>query len=663
MKQIKRMRNKIQGLNRYRRAYYNRNQSLVSNEEYDAIFEELEEMEKETGIVYADSPTQNVGYYPEGKLEKVRHSIPLLSLDKSKEIRELAEFIKKNPVLLMLKLDGLTIKLTYEKGQLLEAATRGDGETGENILRNVPFIYGIPITIPYQKRLVLAGEAFISHDDFKRLQEVLRDENGETPKNGRNLAAGSVQSSDPQHCKGRCVKFIPFNVLEGLEEFWADSREMRLSELEGMGFLACPYIYLEPDKSNEDIVEHWVQHLRLVAEEKELPIDGMVAIYDSYRYSESLGRTERFYRNGLAFKFDDQSYETVLRDIAWTPSRFGELAPVAVFDTLEIDGCEVSRATLHNLTFIKELELVPGCRILVSKRNMIIPHVEGNLDRGHYKDTYPKLCPCCNSPTRVYARGTEKGKNIETLHCDNPECESRILRKFVHFAAKKAMNIEGLSEVLLKRFLSLGWLTCFQDIYSLHQYRSKMVRLEGFGEKSYEKLMKAIENSRNTDFAHYLTAMDIPMIGRTKSRELGRVFHNDLDAFEQAASSDYDFSELEDFGEILNQNIHAWFADEDNRNQWRKLQTEMKFREEKSMEERKENPFNGCVVVATGKLQNFTRDEINNKILELGGIPGSSVTRKTDYLICGEKAGSKLAKAQQMGIPVLTEQEFLEKIA
>lgn len=663
MDKIQEMRSKILELNRYRRAYYNRNQSLVSNAEYDAMFEELEKMERETGIVYADSPTQHVGYYPEGKLEKIRHPVPLLSLDKTKEIQELKKFAKKNMVLLMLKLDGLTIKLTYEKGRLLEAATRGDGETGENVLRNVPFIKGIPVTIPYQKRLVLSGEAFIRQDDFKRLQEVLRDENGEAPKNGRNLASGSVQSSNPKHCQGRCVRFMPFNVLEGLEEIREEGRGKCLSILEHMGFSVCPYIYLEPERSNEE-TELWVQHLKTAAERKNIPIDGIVAIYDSYRYSESLGRTERFYRNGLAFKFEDESYETVLREISWTPSRSGELAPVALFDTIEIDGCAVSRATLHNLTFIKELELMSGCRIQVSKRNMIIPHVEGNLDRGNYEDTYPKLCPCCKNPTRVYVRETEKGKKIETLHCDNPGCESQILRKFVHFAEKKAMDIEGLSEAILGRFLSLGWISCFQDLYYLRQYRKKIIHMEGFGEKSYEKLIKAIEDSRNTDFAHYLTAMDIPMIGRTKSRELSKIFHNNLDAFEEAASGDYDFSKLEDFGETLNRNIHTWFADEDNRNQWRDLQIEMIFHEEDiHMAERKDNPFSSCVIVATGKLQNFTRDGIHNKILELGGIPGNSVTRKTNYLICGEKAGSKLAKAKQMGIPILSEEEFLQKIS
>lgn len=664
MEKIQEMKRKICELNRYRRAYYNQNRSLVSDAEYDRLFDELERMEKETGVVYADSPTQNVGYYPEENLEKIRHSIPLLSLDKTKQVSELTAFAKKNAILLMLKLDGLTVKLTYENGLLTEASTRGDGEVGENILHNIPFIQDIPAVIPYKRRLVLSGEAFIRKDDFEYLRAVLKNENGESPKNGRNLASGSVKSGDPKNCEGRCVRFLPFNVLEGLETKWPDSREMRLSELADMGFASCPYVYLKPDSIKEETMEHWIAYLQETADRHRLPIDGMVAIYDSYQYSKSLGRTERFYRNGLAFKFGDDSYETVLRKIEWTPSRFGELAPVAVFDPLEIDGCDVSRATLHNLTFIKELELVPGCRIMVSKRNMIIPHIEGNLSRGRYKDTYPTECPCCGHPTRIYARNADKGRMVETIHCDNPDCDSQVLRKFVHFAAKKAMNIEGLSESYLKRFQEKGWLSSFQDIYYLYHHRQEIVSMEGFGEKSYERLIDAIDKSRDTDFAHYLTAMDIPMIGRTKSRVLNRVFDGDLDAFEAAALGNYDFSKLEDFGETLNNNIHTWFADEDNRNLWRDLQDEMIFhKEEMHMTERKDNPFAGCVVVATGKLVNFTRDGINSKISELGGIPGSSVTRKTNYLICGEKAGSKLKKAQELGIRILSEDEFLEMIA
>ena len=353
-----------------------------------------------------------------------------------------------------------------------------------------------------------------------------------------------------------------------------------------------------------------------------------------------------------------------MREIEWTPTRFGEIAPVGIFDTVEIDGCDVSRASLHNLTFIKNLELVPGCRILVSKRNMIIPHIEDNLDRGRYTDITPPVCPCCGSKTRTYSRKTSDGRTVETLHCDNPQCDSQITRRFVHFASKKAMNIEGLSEATLEKFLNLGYLHSFQDIYHLEEHREDIVALDGYGEKSFDRLWESINASRRTSFVRYLVSMDIPMIGRTKSRILDNVFSGELAAFEQAAVGDYDFTQLEDFGEILNHNIHSWFADEANLDLWKNLQNEFTFEQRK--EETimtKENKFTGCTIVATGKLEHFTRDGINDKILELGAKPGSSVTKKTDYLICGEKAGSKLAKAQSLGIPILTEAEFLEMIA
>ena len=379
-----------------------------------------------------------------------------------------------------------------------------------------------------------------------------------------------------------------------------------------------------------------------------LPIDGIVMIFDSLSYSKSCGKTGHHYKDGLAYKFEDDTYETFLREIEWTPTRFGEIAPVGIFDTVEIDGCDVSRASLHNLTFIKNLELVPGCRILVSKRNMIIPHIEDNLDRGRYTDITPPVCPCCGSKTRTYSRKTSDGRTVETLHCDNPQCDSQITRRFVHFASKKAMNIEGLSEATLEKFLNLGYLHSFQDIYHLEEHREDIVALDGYGEKSFDRLWESINASRRTSFVRYLVSMDIPMIGRTKSRILDTVFSGNLTAFEQAAVGDYDFTQLEDFGEILNHNIHSWFADEANLDLWKNLQNEFTFEQRK--EETimtKENKFTGCTIVATGKLEHFTRDGINDKILELGAKPGSSVTKKTDYLICGEKAGSKLAKAQE----------------
>ena len=659
----------VQALNEQRDAYYNRNSSTMTDKEYDSLFDRLAELEKESGIVFSNSPTQSVGYYPVSELKKVRHPRALLSLEKTKQIQELADFMENQDTLLMLKLDGLTVKLVYEEGRLLQASTRGDGDIGEDITHNIPAFENVPLSISYKERLVAVGEAFIYKDVFQQLKDTIRDGNGEPYKNARNLASGSVRNLNPEVCKGRHINFIPFNVLEGLDGGEGiDSREFKLMQLEALGFDICPYVWLEAGRYSEKELSEQIGKLMDVAGEKELPIDGLVLIYDSLSHSAKCGRTGHHYKDGLAYKFEDETYETSLQEIEWTPSKSGDLAPVAVFDPVEIDGADVSRASLHNLSFIKNLELVPGCRILVSKRNMIIPHIEDNLDRGFYYDTYPVQCPCCGSPTRIRKGRTNKGKVLQTLHCDNPECDSQVLKKYVHFVAKKAMDISGLSESTLRRFLECGWLTSFQDIYHLDRYRKEMIALEGYGEKSYEKLWTAINESRNTDFIHYLTAMDIPMVGRTKSRVLCEVFEGSLNRFEKAATGNYDFSKLEDFGDTLNRNIHTWFADEDNLSLWRNLQMEMNFRtvEIKSAEEElvsSKNPFQGCTIVATGKLMNFTRDGINSKIYELGGKPGSSVSRNTDYLICGEKAGSKLAKAQSLGITILSETEFLDMIA
>lgn len=662
---IEQMKSLVKTLNEHRHAYYNLNAPIITDAEYDRLFDELAELEKKTGITLANSPTQTVGYYPVSELGKVTHPVPLLSLDKTKEISKLIEFIGKLDVLLMLKLDGLTTKLIYENGILVQASTRGDGEIGEDITHNIPAFLNVPQSIPVKERLVVTGESFIKTNDFERLKETLRDSNGDSYKNGRNFASGSVRSLDPKNCMGRSIRFIPFNVIEGLDDVSSpDSREYKLNKLTELGFDFCPYISIKNPELTEDKLNQLFQTLIMAAQTQNLPIDGIVTVYDSLSYSKSCGRTGHHYRYGLAYKFEDNTYETVLREIEWTPTRFGEIAPVGIFDTVQIDGCDVSRASLHNLSFIKDMELTPGCRILVSKRNQIIPHIEDNLDRGAYRDVVPPLCPCCGSKTRINSRKASDGRLVETVHCDNPQCESQILRKFVHFTCRKAMNIEGLSESTLEKFLELGYIHSFQNIYHLDDYRNEIIALNGFGEKSYERLWDSINQSRNTTFVRYLIAMDIPMIGRTKSRVLDTIFHGNLDDFEAAAVGDYDFTQLEDFGDILNQNIHTWFADEGNLTLWKELQSEMTFEKRKDEEiMTKETVFKGCTIVATGKLTHFTRDEINNKILELGATPGSSVTKKTSYLICGEKAGSKLTKAQSLGIPVLTEVEFLEMIA
>lgn len=653
----------VSTLNQHRHAYYNMNAPTITDKEYDQLFDQLKDLEAETGIILSNSPTQTVGYYPVSSLKKVQHPVPLLSLDKTKQVSEIRSLLLRNFALLMLKLDGLTTKLIYEDGKLVQASTRGDGETGEDITHNIPAYQNVPLTIPYRKRLVITGESYIHINDFERLKGTLLDSNGKPYRNSRNLAAGSVRNLNPAKCAKRCVYFTAFNVLEGLDETPdGNSRQIRLSRLKSLGFDTCPYMTIEGPAPSEELVETCIDTLKAEAQKRQIPIDGIVVIFDDLEYSKSCGRTGHHYKDGLAYKFEDEQYETILRSIEWTPTRFGEIAPVGIFDTVEIDGCEVSRASLHNLTFIKNLELVPGNRILVSKRNMIIPHIEENLDRGHYTDIVPPLCPCCASETWINRRKTSDSRIIETVHCGNPACDSQILRRFEHFVSKKAMNIEGLSRATLERFLNLGYLQSFQDIYHLDRYREDIIKLEGFGEKSFDRLWDAVTRSRDTDFVHYLVAMDIPMIGRTKSRILNTVFHSNLEEFEAAATGDYDFTTLEDFGDILNHNIHTWFSDEDNLNLWRELQKEMNFKskEENTMTNAKENPFKNKKVVATGKLEHFTRNEINDKILSLGGNPGSSVTKKTDYLICGEKAGSKLKKAQELGVKILSEAEFLK---
>lgn len=652
-------------LNRYRDEYYNSNAPSVSDTVYDRLYDELAALEKETEIWMADSPIQTVGFQAVSALKKTDHPIPLLSLDKTKSVEELVSFAGEHQILLMLKLDGLTVKLTYEEGRLVEAATRGDGDTGEVVTHNVRGISGIPQCIPYPERLVVSGEAFIRPGDFEKLQEKLTDSNGERYKNGRNLAAGSVRLLDAAVCRERRVMFMPFAVLEGFPEMGSKSQKLR--KLPELGFQVCKFVISRRKLTCQEMADG-IAKLRQFAEASDVPIDGIVASYNDIAFSRSCGRTGHHYKDGMAFKFEDELHETKLLSIEWNPSRSGEISPVAVFEPVEIDGCEVSRASLHNLSFIEGMELMPGCRILVSKRNMIIPHVEENLDRGRFVmgQAVPERCPCCGEPARIHeSRSVENGKDKITkiLFCDNQNCETRRLRQFVHFVSQKAMNIEGLSEATLEKFIGKGWIHTYMDIYGLDRHRNEIVNMEGFGEKSWQRLWDAIQGSRNTTFERYLIAMDIPMVGNTASRTLARVFHSDLEEFEDAVHHQYDFTQLPDFGDTLHNNIHEWFYDEENLYVWEVLQ-QMLHIEKRTVENNtaavQENPFVGMTIVVTGKVEPYTRSGINEKIESLGAHAGSSVSKKTDYLVCGENAGSKLAKARELGITVLTPAQFFQ---
>ena len=652
-------------LNRYRHEYDNLAAPSVPDAVYDHLFDELQRLEKQTGIILSNSPTQTVGAAPVSSLKKVRHSIPLLSLDKTKQMEELLEMAGRSASLLMLKLDGLTVKICYENGRLVEASTRGDGETGEMVTHNIPAFYNVPVSIPHKGRLVVTGEGIIRQEDFERLKEETAD--GKETGNARNLAAGSIRLLDPAACRKRHIHFYAFNVIEGMEGFGkiADSRGKLLEAMRSLGFEVCPFLPLTTEVSMEEL-EKGICGLRDTADVRGLPIDGMVLRYDSLSYSRGCGRTGHHYKDGIAYKFEDGVQETVFRSVEWTLGRSGEIAPVAVFDAVEIDGCRVTRASLHNVSFIRDLELHPGCRILVSKRNMIIPHIEDNLDRGHYdRGLIPGKCPCCGKLVRVYARRGSGGRTIETLHCYNPDCRNQLLWKMVHFAGKKAMDISGISEAVIYRLMEKGFLHTYHDFYHLDRYREEIIRMEGFGERSYEKMQESIEKSRHTTFVRYVVAMDIPLIGRRAGRALDSFFEGNLQEFAKAAVDCFDFTSLPDFGEKMSRSIWEWFHNGENLKLWKTLQKEFHFeeREEESMKNRTENnPFAGCTVVATGKLEHFTRDGINNRITSLGATTGSSVTHKTDYLICGEKPGSKLAKARELGIPVLTEQQFLDMI-
>ena len=582
----------VEKLNRYRHEYYNEDAPSVSDAVYDHLYDELARAEKETGIILSNSPTQTVGYKAVSSLEKVRHRIPLLSLDKTKLVSDLVSFVKDHAALLMLKLDGLTVKLVYEDGKLVEGSTRGDGDEGELITHNIAAFRNVPLSIPYKGHLELSGEGFIHKGDFERLKDTLTGSDGKLYRNARNLASGSIRCLDANTCKKREVSFFAFNILEGMGEFedMKDSRSSLLLTLINYGFGICPFVPIPAGSSAEEI-EKQIQNLQDLAETSDIPIDGMMLRYDSLSYSASLGRTRHHYNDGIAFKFEDDTYETVFRSIEWQTGRSGEIAPVALFDTVEIDGCEVSRASLHNLTFIKNLELHPGCRIL--------------------------------------------------------QC-------FVHFAEKKAMNIRGLSEATLDQLIQLGALKGYQDLYHLDRYRDEITALEGFGEKSYENMIASINESRNTTFVRFVVAMDIPLIGRTASRILDGHFHGSLRELELAALDRFDFTCLEGIGDIMSTNIQEWFRNSDHLLLWRNLQKELNFengldagasgegerarKDFAHMNGTNNNTFAGCTIVATGKLENFTRDGINAKIISLGATPGSSVTKKTDYLICGEKA-------------------------
>ena len=648
----------VEFLNKCADEYYNLNAPTLSDAEYDALFDELTALEKETGVILPNSPTQRAGYEAVSELQKITHPIPLLSLAKTKDVGDIMAMLSQSDGFLSLKLDGLTVKLEYENGELFAASTRGDGNVGEVITHNARVFSNIPLKIPYADRLVVTGEALIDIPTFDAINDNI-DNDEDKYSTPRNLASGSVRQLDSRICKDRGVKFYPFNVLEGLDEIPLKSE--RLKRLVSFGFGTNFHEALDGNDTAETVTDK-INSLKSAADKNGLPIDGIVFSYDNVAFAKAQGKTSHHFKDGIAYKFGDPHFETVLRDINWNISRTGQLTPIAEFDTVEIDNTNVNRASLHNMTFIENLKLMAGDRILVSKRNMIIPHVERNLsaeetDRTDYALNYPKTCYVCGGETEIKTTLSD-GREIKVLYCGNPNCAGRQIKKFTHFVSKQAMNIDGLSEATLEKFIQNHWITELADIFRLDRFENEITVLEGFGEKSYKNLIDAINSARNTKLSNFLVAMNIPLVGKSAAKDMSELFLGNVGDFLNAVKSGYDFSSLEGFGSIMNDEITKWFNNADNMAEFEKIAALLTFEEEGAVAADSDNMFFQKTVVITGTFQKYTRDELTAKLQSMGAKVTGSVSKKTDFVLCGENAGSKLAKAKTLGVTVILEEEL-----
>lgn len=640
---IERIKELTARLNQSRDEYYNQSNPSLTDAQYDTLYDELEQLEREAGFVLADSPTQTAGYPAAGKLPKARHEYPLLSLPKTKRVSEAAAFAAKNPVMLMLKYDGLTVELIYEDGRLVRASTRGDGHTGEDITHNAAAIGGVPQTIPYIGRIVIAGEAIVHWQDFQTINNALQE--NEQYKTPRNLASGSIRLLDPRECKKRCVYFYPWDVLSVKR---SESRAQTMELLAGLGFSVPPYYRLE-NSTEEDIAEA-IDDLSRLAKRRNIPIDGIVAKYESYSYSKSLGGTGHHNNDGIAFKFADESAITTLRGIKWSIGKTGQLTPVALFDTVELDGTEASRASLSNVSIIRQLQLGIGDTIKVIKANQIIPQVVENLTRSG-KYVFPSACPVCGERAAI-----QKDNDSEVLVCTNPACRGKKIYRFVHFASRQCMNIEGLNEAAIRRFIIMGWLDTYADIYKLDAHKQELVQMKGYGSKYFENLWAAIQQSRTVRLENLIAALGIPLIGRHASRILANRFET-WDNFEIALFEGFDFSKLNGMGITLNDKLHSWYE-----HQFDEAVRLLPYLHVLPAQPAcKAGSLSGKRFALTGSLS-MPRSQAKQMLEARGAAVSDSLSHHTDYLVAGAGAGSKLQKAQKLGIAVLDEQQLLNMI-
>ena len=647
---LNRMKTLIAQLLKANAAYYGKDDPIMTDLEYDRLYSELEQLEQETGIVLASSPTQRVSGEVLESLTAVAHTKPMLSADKTKSTSEIFKFIGGQKVVISWKLDGLTLVLRYEGGKLAKAITRGDGLKGEDVTHTVRVMGNVPLTIPCAEPLEVRGEGVISWQNFQELNETL----GETYSCPRNLAAGSIRKLNAKESKKRRLEFLAFDLINN--NLGGSTKWENLRFLAQMGFTTVGHSVLAADAS-QDAVEQAIALYR--PEEYAFPVDGLIFEYDDLAYGRSLGATGHHENRLMALKWADTLYETVFRSLEVATTRTGMVSLTGVFDDVEIDGTTVNHAYLHNLDIFKQLALGPGDKISVYKANMIIPQIAENHTRSG-GCPIPTVCPCCGEMLMIH----KSPGGTQQLYCENPDCPARLVRKFVHFCSKTRMEIEGLAEQTLETFVQRGWVKNFGDLYELERHKADIVACPGFGEKSFARLQKAIDKRRTCTLNQFIAALGIPEVGRHAGRILNRHFGGSWEAFEQAIRDGYDFTQLEDFGKVMNDNIFTWYNNAEEAVLWRPAFNHITFlKEDTVMSEKTNNPFAGKIVVATGKLENYTRDGIQMKLLSLGAKPASSVSKKTDYVIAGEKAGSKLTRAQDLGITILTEQQFEDMLA
>lgn len=647
-----RMKELIRTLNEAACVYYVDGNEIMSNLSYDQLYDELEKLEQETGMILGGSPTQRVGFEVLSELPKERHPSPMLSLDKTKSVEELASWLGDKEGLLSWKMDGLTVVLSYHAGELVKAVTRGNGEIGEVITQNARMFDNVPTRISFAGDLVLRGEAIITYSEFKKINETIADADAKY-KNPRNLCSGSVRQLDPKVTKSRHVNLMAFALVsavdaQGENVDFQNSRAAQYEFLRAQGFDVVEYKHV-----TKDTIAETVQWFSETIQHNDFPSDGLVLIYEDIAYGLSLGRTAKFPRNAIAFKWSDEQAETVLREVEWSPSRTGLINPVAIFDPVELEGTTVSRASLHNLSYCEELELGIGDRITVYKANMIIPQIAENRTRsGNLKPV--EVCPVCGQPTEIRSDNEAK-----FLYCPNPDCAVKKIKNFSLFVSRDALNIEGLSEQTLEKFIAHGFIHHYSDIFHLDRYRADIVTMEGFGEKSYENLMAATERARHTELYRVVYGLGIAGIGLANAKVLCRHFGDDFTKLRAAGVEE--LQEVDGIGAVLAENLVRYFQDATVMKQVDALLQDLDI-EKKVEDQTTPKTMEGKSVVITGSLEHFeNRKELQALIEEAGGRAAGSVSAKTAYLVNNDitSTSGKNKKAKELGVPIVTEEEFL----